>query len=453
MREGTLRRKLARRLHLFSDDRASVVYDRQGFQAFGVDRGHYVALRRFLAGSDLSAACAAAGTNPVALAETVTAILAPPATSDAEASTEPEKPGLDRLVLNVSNDCNLRCLYCYAEGGAYGAPRGRMPEEVALASAARAVEFFGSIGTVQFFGGEPLLNVPVIDRVCRWFEEQAAAGVIDKLPRFGIVTNGTLLTEEAAAVLNRHNIASTVSLDGPRDVTDALRGEGTFDAVAAYVARMSGEGRIVDIESTFTKLHLDTGYDLPVVMEFLREEFGAREVHIPWVSLPPGHPLAIDEDELVASYTAGTRLSLQSMADGRPVILSLVKRMMDALSKHAPSQVYCPAGVNTLAVATDGWWYPCFMFVGRSDLRMFNAATGEGEDGQVEQVSQLIRTANDGSLQPCADCWARGLCSGCLGADLASTGDLLQKAGCEVRRAMAREVVIGAVSMCLPSAI
>jgi uncharacterized protein len=38
---------------------------------------------------------------------------------------------IGRITLHVSNDCNLRCKYCYASGGSYGAARGLMKIETA----------------------------------------------------------------------------------------------------------------------------------------------------------------------------------------------------------------------------------------------------------------------------------------------------------------------------------
>ncbi|MDR1643962.1 MAG: 4Fe-4S cluster-binding domain-containing protein, partial [Clostridiales bacterium] len=66
------------------------------------------------------------------------------------------------LTLNVSNMCNMACRYCYAEGGTYHSPKRLMSKETARL----AVDFFmrqrGKITDIKFFGGEPLLNVPVI---------------------------------------------------------------------------------------------------------------------------------------------------------------------------------------------------------------------------------------------------------------------------------------------------
>ncbi|MGQ9826019.1 MAG: 4Fe-4S cluster-binding domain-containing protein, partial [Desulfotomaculales bacterium] len=76
----------------------------------------------------------------------------------------PEEKVVKALCLHLAHDCNLRCRYCFGAQGAFGGPRGLMPAEVAR----RAVDFLlCSAGgrrhvEIDFFGGEPLLNLPVL---------------------------------------------------------------------------------------------------------------------------------------------------------------------------------------------------------------------------------------------------------------------------------------------------
>jgi uncharacterized protein len=73
---------------------------------------------------------------------------------------------------------------------------------------------------IGFYGGEPLLAQEYMYRV------------MDEVPAkaYTLQTNGTHLSEVEDRYLHRlHSIL--VSIDGPREVTDACRGEGTYDAV------------------------------------------------------------------------------------------------------------------------------------------------------------------------------------------------------------------------------
>ncbi|MCL1879945.1 MAG: radical SAM protein [Actinomycetia bacterium] len=115
------------------------------------------------------------------------------------------------LVLWATGRCNLRCRYCYAAGVSQ--------EDMNFKTAKQAIDLMGEWPlTIQFAGGEPLLNVGLVEAVC----EYAATRLRDV--RFAIQTNGTLIDKKAVQLLKRFRIAVGVSLDGRPEVNDYLRG-------------------------------------------------------------------------------------------------------------------------------------------------------------------------------------------------------------------------------------
>lgn len=72
---------------------------------------------------------------------------------------------LVNLWLNVSHDCNLRCIYCFGHGGSYGGSRELMSVDTAKKSIDYWFKYLNKnipMTTVTFFGGEPLMNLEVI---------------------------------------------------------------------------------------------------------------------------------------------------------------------------------------------------------------------------------------------------------------------------------------------------
>lgn len=63
------------------------------------------------------------------------------------------------LCLNVAHDCNLRCQYCFASTGGYGAQRKIMSPETAKRAIDFVIEKSGKRHNIEvdFFGGEPLM--------------------------------------------------------------------------------------------------------------------------------------------------------------------------------------------------------------------------------------------------------------------------------------------------------
>ena len=82
-----------------------------------------------------------------------------------EAKVAPVKSHeLKALCIHICHDCNLRCKYCFADEGAYHAAR----EMMRLETAKKAIDFLiansgaRKVLEVDFFGGEPLMNLDVI---------------------------------------------------------------------------------------------------------------------------------------------------------------------------------------------------------------------------------------------------------------------------------------------------
>ena len=78
---------------------------------------------------------------------------------------KPEYAGVIKaMCLNISHMCNLRCEYCFADGGSYSGEMTNMSFEVAK----NAVDFLVARSggrrnlEIDFFGGEPLLNFDVV---------------------------------------------------------------------------------------------------------------------------------------------------------------------------------------------------------------------------------------------------------------------------------------------------
>src|SRR3990172_9530266 len=77
---------------------------------------------------------------------------------------EPGSVALSTMVLEVAQDCNLRCTYCYAEAGTYGAAPCLLAPDMARRAVRYLLQHAGEREhlTLIFFGGEPLMNMPAV---------------------------------------------------------------------------------------------------------------------------------------------------------------------------------------------------------------------------------------------------------------------------------------------------
>ena len=150
-------------------------------------------------------------------------------------------PKVSALNLNLTDKCNLACVYCYAKGGDYERITDDLSYEtiVETLEAAREVIDDSRQFRFEFFGGEPLLNRETIDRVLHWEKSQDihAKPIINR-----VSTSLSFLTPELQEALHSGNFILSVSLDGTRETQNAQRpyksGGGTYDEIIKNVTTM-----------------------------------------------------------------------------------------------------------------------------------------------------------------------------------------------------------------------
>ncbi len=129
--------------------------------------------------------------------------------------------------------CNLNCQYCF---------QSRSSQSMTIATAQTLVDTYAPIGgesiAVTWFGGEPLLNIPIIAFVTQRLRLRT------KQYRAQIITNGTKLTPSTTALLRQLDVQSAqITIDGPRALHDAKRptrgGRGSFDRILENVVTAS----------------------------------------------------------------------------------------------------------------------------------------------------------------------------------------------------------------------
>jgi uncharacterized protein len=364
----------------------------------------------------------------------------PDLAADAAIALAKDRRQLDRLVLNVANFCNLDCVYCYAQGGSYGGHSKKMT----IANGERAIaKFFNeyqSVATIHFFGGEPLLNLDLIEHLCR-YGHRLSDDLGREPPVYMVSTNGTVHSDDACRIVSKFDIKLTVSLDGPPAVMDALRpsrsGAPTGARVEAGIKRLrESTGQPVQVEGTFTAEHLRQGILVRDVLDYVYSNYGICLVHMPVNVLPPATQLRIDpqgipQDRMsevagiYADATANTLHNILYQPPGHYAALGAAVEMLDELVRPHESEhpVICPAGTGTIAVDVDGSVYPCFMFYRQPGMTFGHIGQGKfmraiNSDRQRHFVEQLSR-ANTERL---ATSYARRFLGGCAGANYFQQG-------------------------------
>lgn len=157
-----------------------------------------------------------------------------------------------RVTVLTTLQCNFACEYCVQGDHASHDPRSqRMDAATAERTLAwieaRLDELRSRSLVLTFFGGEPLLNLPVLYTLAeRAWQACQARGVTLLI---NVITNGLLLTPEVVDRLLPFGLNGVkVTLDGDRQTHDRQRplrgGQGTFDRIIANIRAVAGRCRV-----------------------------------------------------------------------------------------------------------------------------------------------------------------------------------------------------------------
>ena len=354
-----------------------------------------------------------------------------------------QKGLIKSICLMVAQDCNLRCKYCFGDGGSYGQERAVMTPEVGK----RAIDFLiESCGLrkhceVDFFGGEPLMNMKTVKAVTEYARQREKE--TGKKFKLTMTTNGMLLNDESIKWLNDNDFSLVLSLDSQQEI-------------AMPCARMGDHGTY-DHRQELQEVHREPqGRRLGLPR---RLHVSARHLHPQQHGLHEGRPLdgrrglqhplgrAGRHEGQPAQKAHGGRPAAAHPAEGDRMTEATIKRHREGRGfwffhfnmdlSNGPCVAKrlsgCGAGHEYVAVAENGDLYPCHQFVGREGYKL-----GDIYEGITNtELPQYFRESHVLNKEKCRDCWARFFCSGgChANADLFH-GDIRKpyEVGCEIQK-------------------
>lgn len=331
----------------------------------------------------------------------------------------PDEMNVVNLVLNVSHDCNLRCRYCFAQTGHYRGERMNMKEEVAL----QAVKWlFSQAGQAEklnltFFGGEPLLNLPLIKTTAALVYEMGKKQ--NRHTAMNICTNGTIMNDDVLRFIQEYDIGVQVSLDGPREIHDAYRpfpgGGGSYDTVIKNLERLFREVSIFKIIPRATIPHgmirinevVDHLFDLGFKIVFFIPALGCGKFVIN----------DADVEEMKEQYNLLAEKFIEKNLQGGGFHIFPLSAEVKSIGDGVKRLYGCGAGLGFASVDVDGDIYPCMRFTQNLAYRLGNVFTGF----DPEKREMFFRRTVD-NRERCRSCWARYLCGGACISIPAETG-------------------------------
>jgi uncharacterized protein len=349
------------------------------------------------------------------------------------------------ITLLTTLQCNFACDYCFqGDHGDYN----KFAEKMTLETAQRVGEWIEreldrvhpEKLTLQFFGGEPLLNLPVLYYLSeRLFASAGARGVE---MRITIITNGLLMTRELVDRLLPFGLRGIkITLDGDRDTHNRMRplrgGQGTFDRIVENMRQVADRVAIA-IGGNFDETSADS---FPALLDFLKaQDFADKLVgvnfkpvvrEVPAAAKPKGMltltPVSSDGKPLggscmtAAGEASGAACGSCNLTDQMTVLRDETKRR----GFPGPDGVHGgPCHVHMKhahTIGTDGSLYACAGFTGDK-----TQSVGHIDDRrEAWRESALARFERLHPWSECGDCAFIPVCAGgCVASSHMQLGDM-----------------------------
>jgi uncharacterized protein len=315
------------------------------------------------------------------------------------------------IFLCISGRCNLACSYCFAAQGAYGEAPNMMDWPVAQRAIDSLIRWMGRArsGQILFFGGEPLLNWPVLKRATDYARTQAANR--GKQIAYSVTTNGTFLTRAKVDFLRANKFRIMISIDSHvQETNDRLRpgpGRGSsFERVLRGLALFDPSDE-VSVRATITPENTD-------LKSFLRY-FSRYKCIKTFAFSPVHHDSPCQKSCDIDSYRKAAAGYMEFVFErwdkgdfiyphhfmGSIYLYRKLKKLRKPLK-------CCSAASDTISVSSTGRLYLCPLLNDIGDFHVGDLMTGL----DTQALKGLLRRIDVSEKERCRDCSVRVACGG-----------------------------------------
>lgn len=342
---------------------------------------------------------------------------------------------LHTLILQVTQNCNLRCSYCTYSGMYEN--RGRSDKTMSIELAKKGVDFLirhsskNKMIAIGFYGGEPLLRFDFIKEMVFYAEHKAEG----KNLLLTMTSNGTLINSDILDFLQEHHVHMMISIDGPREIHDKNRrfadGKGSFDLVYNNVKFLIENYPAYFKEYVTFNMVLDPENDFSCVNDFIIKDNIFEDSMVSSTTINDKYikvPLSIADDFISKSEYERFKTFLYKLERlDRKAISSIMLSYYDHIKRNRvdrqskaqeklPEKAHhsgpCIPGINRLFMNTDGIFYPCERVSEISDvMKIGNINVGIN----VEKARTVLNVGKI-SEEQCKNCWAFKYCFLCSAA-------------------------------------
>ena len=331
------------------------------------------------------------------------------------------------VTFQVTDKCNLACTYCYQINKSTRVMKFEYAKKLIdmLLEGDKKLGGYVDISTspgiiLEFIGGEPFLQVELIEQICEYFMDKAIEMCHPWATKFciSICSNGVLYFEEnVQRFLNkfRDKISFSVTIDGNKELHDSCRvfpnGAPSYDLAVAAANDWISKGYQMGSKITIAPGNLDYLFDaITHMVDLGYDEINANCVY---------------EKGWTPEHATKFYYKLKQIADywlDNNIVethyLSLFIETFFKPKSENDLQNWCGGTGNMLSMDPDGYLYPCIRYMEsslgdeREPLRIGHIDEGIG---QTKCTKDCLNCLNhiDRRTQSTDECFYCPIAEGC----------------------------------------
>ncbi|WP_310603534.1 radical SAM peptide maturase, CXXX-repeat target family [Anaerosporobacter sp.] len=343
------------------------------------------------------------------------------------------------VTFQVTDDCNLACTYCYQ----INKGKRRMRFETAkkyvdlLLSGDKGFDKYVAPSTspgiiIEFIGGEPFLEIELIDQVCDYFLKRCIE--LDHpwlaMHMFSICSNGVLYFDpKVQQFLNKHkdNLSFSITIDGNKELHDSCRvfhdGSPSYDIAVKGAQDWMSKGYYMGSKITIAPQNvMHTFSAIKHMIELGYEDINANCVY----------EKGWEQEHATIFYYQLKQLADYVLENNLTENLYLAVFNEDFFNPKEETELqnWCGGTGDMLSCDPDGYLYPCIRYMESSlgckvkPMRIGNVDDGIAQNEEYTQVIKCLRCINrrTQSTDECFYCPIGNGCAWCSAYNYQETG-------------------------------
>ncbi len=341
------------------------------------------------------------------------------------------------LFILLTTDCNLKCKYCFAQGG-------DIKETIDFSFVKTVLDYISernkkSLNIYFHGGGEPTLAIGLIKKIIKYAEKK-----IDKL-NFGTQINGKL-PKTTLVYLIKNNFQLSVSIDGPPRIQDRQRPLKDGDKSSPFVEKTIEF--LVKNNYPFSVRSTISAFSVTKQREIIKyfHKLGIKSVHFEPI-FEAGRSFKPKDNFSKAPDLA---LYIENYLEAKKLADELNIKLISAfLPVYRRSCAHCGASIPNIFLTPDSYISCCYeAYLGRTAPKELIYGRFDKKRKKIVFNQKRINYLQKRivcNMQSCQNCFLKWNCAGgCHSKTIALTGDMFKvnRERCSTKQKCSKEYLL-----------